>query len=525
MDWWWMITLGLWLTGSAAPATPAAVPVAAQEPAEMPAEAAQDEPQVEVSPELEAMAEAEQDAFAAEAWEAPSRDEHSRWEGMQQPERAVSLHEERLPFELGTGWLQSSCSRPGGAPALASRGAKPRGFGIPVVVNEQVGKLLNFLSVRTKGIFVRWLARTTRYYPIMRPILKKHGLPEDLVAVALIESGLSYSAFSRASASGPWQFIKGTAALYGLRVDFWVDERRDVVKATDAAARLLKDLYTRFGDWYLAWAAYNSGAGTVDRAIQKVGSTDFWELAATKCFRAETKMYVPKILAAALIERDPKQYGFEDIPFLKPLQWDEVQVQGMADLRAAAAAVGISLDEIKELNPELIYWCSPPYLKSYPLRIPKGSSAKFKANYRPTIRDNRTAFARHLIRPGDTLSHLAVAYKTSVDALMAANRITDPRKVGAGRILLVPIQPCGNPVQVVPSAASLARKTPASAPSKESGKEKPAVDDQGRYVIKDGDTLSGIALRHKTTVKAICELNGIGPEDKLKVGTIIKVGP
>ncbi len=330
---------------------------------------------------------------------------------------------------------------------------------VPLVRNEMVERGLQFWqSPRIRPVFARWLGRTSRYFPLIHDILERHGLPRELAAVALIESGLYYAAVSRASATGPWQFIRGTAQQYGLKVDFWVDERRDIARATEAAAEHLSDLYVEWDDWYLAFAAYNAGTGAIARAVQKTGTRDFFELASGRALSRETRMYVPKILAAALILQDPAKYGFGDVDYQSPLEWEEVEVSGMADLRAAARAVSISPEAMQELNPELRYWCSPPYRERYTLRVPKGSAARFFENYHPEVRDHRTTFARHRLQSGETLSHLALAYHTSVDAIMAANGIANPRRIRAGRILLVPVQPCGNPAPAAKTAQNSSKE-------------------------------------------------------------------
>jgi membrane-bound lytic murein transglycosylase D len=470
------------------------------------------EPQGEASKELEQMAQAQQMVLQDKDWRLPDENDYSPIEGMEQPVRTQAMREDCLLLELGTQWLRVMGARPGGLPLSTARGKRARGFDIPVVVNDQVQKLINFLQCNaTKPIFSRWLGRTTRYNPIMKSILRKYGVPEDMVAVALIESGLSYSALSRAMASGPWQFIKGTGSAYGLKSDFWIDERRDIVKATDAAARHLRDLYNHFNDWYLAWAAYNAGAAVVDRAIERLGTTDFWEIASSRYLRNETKQYVPKILAAALIEKNPEQYGFTEITYLPPLEWDEVEIKGMADLRAAAQAVGVAPELIQELNPELRYWCSPPYLQTYRLRIPKGSTGRFHANYHPAVRNTQVSFSQHRLRQGETLGHVAMAYHTSVEALMAANHISNPRKISTGKILLVPVQPCGNPAAKPPSAPAPAGKAP----------EKNQAEDS--YTIRSGDTLSEIALKHHISIETLTRINKFESDAILMPGTVIKV--
>jgi membrane-bound lytic murein transglycosylase D len=446
MNWWWILLFPIqWSDLTAAGIVSESEPAVEVEAAEE----AVTETEQAGGEELEKMAEAEAEVFSDRNVPMPDRNEFSCVEGLEDSPRETLLRQDKLQVELGTGASEEMESRWMGA-TLSARGSREKGFDIPVVINESVERWIAFLQLRTPEIFSKWLARTTRYYPVMRPILKQYGLPEDLMAVALIESGLQYAAFSRAHASGPWQFIKSTGSTYGLKSDFWIDERRDIVKATDAAARHLRDLYRHYNDWYLAWAAYNAGAGWVDRAIERLNSRDFWELATAGLFRNETKGYVPKIIAAAIIQKDPEKFGFGRVQYLEPLQWDEVEVEGMADLKAAASATGVTLQEIQELNPELKFWCSPPYMKSYRLRVPKGTLDRFHKSYNPSVRDNRTTFVHHRVRSGETLGHIAIAYRTSVEALMSANHISNPRRVGAGKPILVPIQPCGTPVQSSP---------------------------------------------------------------------------
>jgi len=461
------------------------------------------------------MARAEDQALGGAAWVGPDPRELSAYEGMAPSAPPEALRAERLAWELGTGGRATGSARPGGGPSGGLAEAEADAFGIPVVMNPAVEQLLGVLQGPGRRWFTRWLGRSTRYYPLMRPILKKHGLPEELVYVALVESGLHYAAYSPAHASGPWQFIKATGERYGLKSDFWLDERRDFLKATDAAARYLKDLHARFGDWMLAWAAYNTGEGAVDRALRRSGAEDFWGLLAAGELAEETRRYVPKIVAAALISRDPEQYGFGDVQYQKPLEWEEVQVQGMVDLKAAARAVGASLEELKELNPELRFWCSPPYLKSYLLRIPRGQGERFRKAYSPSARDREVTFTRHRLRAGETLSHVALSYKTSIEALMSANRIKDARRVRAGTALLVPIQPCGTPVGA--SAAAVDRRP--ARPDKPGAKAKPPAT----HRVRSGENLWSIARRHGLTVEALQRLNGLGADAALKPGQVLKL--
>jgi membrane-bound lytic murein transglycosylase D len=469
--------------------------------------------------DLEALEAVEAAVLGRGDFEGPDPREHAAYEGLAPAVRALAIRAERLDWELGSAGRRTGTPRPGGGPGGATAGGGGEGLDIPVVMNPAVERFLDFLQGPGRKWFERWLARTTRYYPLMRPILKKHGLPEDLVVVALVESGLHYAAYSHAHASGPWQFIKATGERYGLKADFWLDERRDFLKATDAAARYLKDLHARFGDWMLAWAAYNTGEGAVERALKRSGAEDFWGLLAAGELAEETRRYVPKIVAAAIISRNPERYGFSDLSYLKPLEWEEVQVKGMVDLKAAARAVGGSLEELKELNPELRFWCSPPHLSSYALRIPRGSAARFHKGYSPSTRDGGVTFTRHTLRQGETLSHVALTHKTSIEALLSANRITDPRRVRAGKALIVPIQPCGTPV----GAAAVALDGPGSKRAKNAAPPRKPALAPARHTVRSGENLWSIARKHGILLDDLRRLNGLPPDAPLQPGQVLKL--
>ncbi|MFH2114890.1 MAG: LysM peptidoglycan-binding domain-containing protein, partial [Spirochaetota bacterium] len=250
-------------------------------------------------------------------------------------------------------------------------------------------------------------------------------------------------------------------------------------------ARHLKDLHARFGDWYLAWAAYNTGEGRVARALQRTGATDFWGLRESDHLAAETKRYVPKIIAAALNVKNPERYGFSGIDWLPPLSWEEVEVEGTVNLKAAARAVGADLEALQEINPELRFWCTPPHLKRYRLRIPKGSRERFDQRYRPLARDQQVTHTRHRLKSGETLSHVALGYKTSVQALLSANRIADPRRLRAGTSLIVPVRPCGGSAAV----AAMPAPGPNQAPREKAKKAARSGPAPRVHVVQPGDSL------------------------------------
>ena len=218
---------------------------------------------------------------------------------------------------------------------------------IPLQMNSDVLRYIEFFTGAGRSTFERWLKRSGKYMELFRTVLQKEGLPPDLVHLVFVESGFNLNAKSYASAVGPWQFMKATSKLFGLNVNQWVDERKDPEKATVAAARYLKHLYGIFGDWPLALASYNAGEGTVLRAIKRQGTTNYWDLKLPQ----QTEDYVPQFMAALAITRDPVRYGFSEVELDDPLRFDEIALKGAVDLRAIARLAGCTVDELKELNP------------------------------------------------------------------------------------------------------------------------------------------------------------------------------
>lgn len=251
-------------------------------------------------------------------------------------------------------------------------------FDIPVVYRPAVKKWIKYFLNRGRGFFERYSARSGRYAPIMGKILEEQGLPRDLIFLAMAESGFQNHAKSWARAVGPWQFMPFTGKRYGLKIDWYVDERRDPIKATIAAAAYLKDLYKLFGNWELAAAGYNAGEGKIRRAIRRYKTQNFWEIKQGRYLKRETKNYVPKIMALAIIGKNLKSFGFEDIVFHEPLDFEEIEIAGGTDLMVVAEKVGIGFDEIQRLNPELLRWFTPLDRDSYSLRVPVGAKAVFE---------------------------------------------------------------------------------------------------------------------------------------------------
>ena len=309
-------------------------------------------------------------------------------------------------------------------------------FSIPVVENDRVRYFVEYFCGKKKGFFETALARSGRYIPMMATILREEGLPEDLVYLSLIESGFSPHAISRAKAVGPWQFIRSTGLRYGLKIDSWVDERRDPVKATRAAAAYLKDLHTQFGEWFLAAAAYNAGERKVERAINHSQTDDFWHLSQKTYLKSETRNYVPKFIAAALIASMPEKYGFADIVYESPIEYDEVTIEKPLRLETIAKLAKTTVKAIKELNPALLRNLTPPNVNGFVLRVPAGSRESFAQAYGLLSDSATTKVITHKVKKGETLLGIAKNYGQKVTQLMELNALRD-RQIRVGQELIV----------------------------------------------------------------------------------------
>jgi membrane-bound lytic murein transglycosylase D len=313
---------------------------------------------------------------------------------------------------------------------------------VPVVMNENVASFLEYFQTTGKGYFGRWLARTSGYMSLVKSILREEGLPEDLSYIALIESGMNPTARSGKSAVGMWQFIEETGRRYGLRVDWWVDERQDPEKSTHAAARYLKKLYNQFDSWYLAAAGYNTGEGRVVKAVARHGTDDFWALASSKkrYFGRETRNYVPKYLAAMIIAKNPEKFGFKGLEYHAEITYDQVTVQQPTDIKVIAEAAGATIDEIKALNPALLRWYTPPDYPDFEVKLPQGTAATYAENIEKIPSAERLVFHRHKVRRGDSLLKISRRYGAPMDLIVYLNEIKDPRLIYPGNMLVVPVR-------------------------------------------------------------------------------------
>ena len=248
-------------------------------------------------------------------------------------------------------------------------------FELPVTYNARVRRWIVYFQTEGRQSFRRWLERSTRWLPYIHNELEASNMPLDLMYVALVESGFQPDAVSPAGAVGMWQFIRDTGSRYGLRNNWWIDERRDVYKSTRAAINYMSDLHKMFGSWYLVAASYNMGENGVKRLIRRHNSNDFWYLADKGVLPEETKNYVPKIIAAMLMAKAPALYGFRDLQYDQPYMFDYFEAPGGTDLGNLANFLGVSSRYLRELNPELTHGLIPPHVRAHRIRIPKGATA------------------------------------------------------------------------------------------------------------------------------------------------------
>lgn len=308
---------------------------------------------------------------------------------------------------------------------------------VPIVINNAVEKSIKFFTYAIRDRFNLWLNRSERYLDLMREIIRDKEIPEDLVYLPLIESGFNPYAYSRAKASGPWQFIASTAKRYGLKINWWVDERRDPIKSTEAAALYLKDLYEMFGSWKLALAAYNAGERTVMKALTKTKADDFWKIRETRYIKRETKEYVPRYIAATIIAKDPQSFGFEVEPH-EPFLFDEVVINTPTDLKVIAKAAGVSVEEIRELNPELKRWCTPPNHPEYKIRLPFGTKEEFLTNIEQIPENERLSGDFYTVKSGDTIKRITKKFSVSYKTIIEANAFTAGHVLSAGDRIFIP---------------------------------------------------------------------------------------
>lgn len=396
-------------------------------------------------------------------------------------------------------------------------------FDIPVVYNAQVKKWMDYFLNRGRGYFERYTERAGRYAPILGAILEEHGLPRDLIFLAMAESGFITTAKSWAAAVGPWQFMPYTGRMYGLDQDWYRDERRDPIKSTVAAARYLTKLYDDFGQWEVAAAAYNAGEGKLGRAIKKYKSEDFWHLTKGKYLKDETKNYVPKIMALAIIGKNLKSFGFDDVEFHEPLDFDEVTVPGGTDLVKLSELMGVEFEEIQRLNPEVLRWFTPPNIQDYKLRIPPNTAEKYA---QCCAKSNLYAVDfQEFVVPKKSMSVAQISKKFKIKAkyvLASLNNVSENKTFSKGEVVKLPfrineeVSPANNlyadlfekPRREVLRKNSRAYRARRYA----SRRKKPSR----YYTVKKGETLFTVAQKHGISVKRLIASNGAKIDKKSK---------
>jgi membrane-bound lytic murein transglycosylase D len=391
---------------------------------------------------------------------------------------------------------------------------------LPVRWEPQVVRYLEFFKDDAKGrsIMSTWLRRMGRYRAIIERRLEEQGLPKDLIYLAMVESGFDPGATSLKSAGGVWQFIPGAARAYGLEVSHWVDARRDPERAAEAAARLLKDLYVRFGSWPLAFAAYNAGYGAILKSIARFNTNDFWELARHEAgLPWETTLYVPKILAASIIGHNLKVFGFGDIAQDPPWEFDRVEVSSGVSFAQLARAAGARPDVIEDLNPEYVTGRVPPDRPSVVLRVPLGSANLF-SKAAGDLRVGGERLQAVVLRFGETFEDVAKARGSSVRELKRINAVTDTAEIRGGMTILVPAR---NPPPVADKPSDDADDTILVAvpdrPFAYQGRERVF------YRTRDGDSLADIAAAFDVTPDNIVEWNNVDPDAKLQPKLILQL--
>ena len=407
-------------------------------------------------------------------------------------------------------------------------------YDIPIEVNDRVIAYIRFFQGPVvRKHFVKWLGRSSKYIPVFRRILREEGLPEDTVYLAMIESGFANLATSRAKAVGPWQFILPTAKRMGLRQDFWVDERRDPEKAARAAAKYLKELHRQTGDWRLAWAGYNAGVGKIYQAWRR-GQQDFWTMTRGRVLRSETKGYVPKLMAAAIITKHPEAFGFRKEE-IEPEQWQEyevVSVPSATPVTAVAQAADVPEKAILDLNPELRRTCTPP--RPYDVKLPRGRAETFANNW-PVVSESagKLAFAQHRVRPGESVKAIAKAYHVEAAAMLRMNGLRPGRHVKPGTELVIPLNALARSQGVAFASAerALAVEKPQRARKADRRRTSLASADRvgaprgadaasrtrATVHIRAGDSLWAIAQRFGVAVEELCRWNGIRNPRRFKL--------
>lgn len=397
--------------------------------------------------------------------------------------------------------------------------------------NPSVQKWINYFTGRGRKYMQVYLERSSRYIPMMKGVFRERGMPEELVYIALIESGFSASAFSHASAVGYWQFIRDTGKRYNLKIDSYVDERRDPILSTQAAANYLDTLYGMMGDWYLALGSYNAGENRIMRAVKKRGTKDFWELASMRrALPRETANYIPKFIAAVHIARDPAKYGFNNIDFHPEFEFESITISKPVSLELLAQGMNVPYEDLKKMNPRYKSDYVPVYSdRQNALRVPKGQTAialaALEKSYSDAPRIYIATFEFYKVRRGDTLSGIARKFRTSIARIRDLNDWAGRKTfIKIGQRIKVPEDGPVNAKRKTEKPKTVASFKSSDENAKEVASNEREPDSVGGlvagafYIVKRGDTLIGIASRHGISLSEIRRLNNLRNRSKIRAG-------
>lgn len=376
-------------------------------------------------------------------------------------------------------------------------------YNIPIVNNTRVQSAVTaMLATRRKRYMERLLNKAIMYRPFMNEIFEREELPTDLTFLPLLESAFNMKAYSKASASGLWQFIESTGKIFKLRNNYWVDERRDPVKSTEAAIGYFKKLYRDFGDWHLALASYNCGEGRVRRTMKKMSQNNYWGLELPQ----ETMNYVPLYIAYQIIAKNPNCFGYNVDSTISPYEFDTVQISDCIDMRKIAKGTSTPLETLEVMNPHIIQWCTPPNMENINLYLPKGKAETFKKFYKTLSKNDKVNWYRYRVQIGDNLGYLCEKFQTSMSALKSINNMKGSALI-AGRHIFVPI----------PSDANIDSLL---AETNDKAKEHLLNTTKERiiYKVSSGESMYGIALQFDVKVKDICDWNKKENPRSLSVG-------
>jgi membrane-bound lytic murein transglycosylase D len=403
-------------------------------------------------------------------------------------------------------------------PLIGKEDLQPN-IGIPLVFNDAVDHYIRYFTTSKKELFKRWLKRKRRYAPLVQQILREHGLPEDLVYLAMIESGFNLLAYSPMKAAGPWQFIPETGKRYGLTVNHWVDERRDIRKSTIAAARYLQELFDQFGCWYLAAAGYNAGENRIDRLIKRHDTKDFWELRAYNTLPRETREYVPQLIAASIIAKDPAKFGFGDIEYVPPFEFVGESVPGGVPLEIVAEAASIDLPLVKTYNPEIRRGITPPG-NACGIKLPAGTdSLIFQTSLSALLEEGKRVVGvmQHTVKRQDNVSKITKRYRVSKEDLVLVNG--SPLSLKKGHPVYIPRfeRPQQEEEPESERTADLESEPLQDTPAVKASSPK------ARYhVVRKGETLSSIAAKHGMNVWTLKRINRL-KTNRVKWGTRLSI--